>query len=520
MGLLTHLEQEKEWVCILYAIALLPFEYPTNIPISQFTNIPTQPNFTLTKPLSQATMQSRGWLAWSYFAIRCFLVNEGLRSMFENLTGRLDEIFHNLRRRGKLSERDVDAAMREIRLALLEADVHYGVVRDFVSRVKERAVGVEVSRALNPGQQVIKIVHEELISTLGNPAPLNLRGAKPKLIMLVGLQGSGKTTAAGKLARKLRKEGERVLLVAADPYRPAAVKQLETLGKQLSIPVFSEAGVKPPVLAQHAFEKAKRGSFSVAILDTAGRSQLDESLMVELQAINQKVELAETLLVLDAMIGQEALNVAQGFKDAIPLTGLIMSKMDGDSRGGGAISVRTVTDVPIKFLGTGETLKDLEVYDPSRLASRILGMGDVIGLIKRAEETLNEEVALQQAERMMSGEFTLEDFAQQIAQVRKMGSIGQIMNMLPGQMGKMAQKVSPQDAEKNLVVTEAIINSMTPEERQNPRILNAGRRQRIAKGSGTRVYDVNQLVKHYRDAKRMFKKLGKSGMGNLSRMFG
>ncbi|MEA2007681.1 MAG: signal recognition particle protein [Chloroflexota bacterium] len=440
--------------------------------------------------------------------------------MFENLADRLDGIFHNLRRRGKLSERDVDSAMREIRLALLEADVHYGVVRDLVSRVKERAVGHEVSKALNPGQQIIKIVHEELIDTLGDSAPLDLRGQKPKLIMLIGLQGAGKTTAAGKLARKLRKEGERVLLVAADPYRPAAVKQLETLGKQLTIPVFFEANVKPPVLAQHAFEKAKRGGFSVAILDTAGRSQLDESLMNELQSINQKVELAETLLVVDAMIGQEALNVAQSFRDAVPITGLIMSKMDGDARGGAAISIRSVTEVPIKFLGTGESLKDLETYDPSRLASRILGMGDVIGLIERAEDVVDEEVALQQAGRMMSGEFTLEDFAQQIAQVRKMGPIGKIMEMLPGQMGQMAKNVSPQDAEKRLVITEAIINSMTLEEKQNPKILNARRRQRIAKGSGTQVYDVNQLVKQYRDAKRLFKKLGKSGMGNLSQMFG
>lgn len=440
--------------------------------------------------------------------------------MFENLTDRLDGIFHNLRRRGKLSESDVDAAMREIRLALLEADVHYGVVRDFISRVKERAVGHEVSKALNPGQQIIKIVNEVLIDTLGEPAPLNLRGQKPKMIMLVGLQGAGKTTAAGKLARKLRKEGERVLLVAGDPYRPAAVKQLEALGKQLTIPVFSEADVKPPVLAQHAFKKAKLGGFSVAILDTAGRSQLDERLMDELQAINKKIELTEILLVVDAMIGQEALNVAQSFKDAVPITGLIMSKMDGDARGGSAISIRSVTDVPIKFLGTGETLKDLEVYDPSRLTSRILGMGDVMGLIERAEEAIDEEVAIQQAGRMMSGEFTLEDFAQQIAQVRKMGPIGKIMDMLPGQIGQIAQNVSPQDAERRLVVTEAIINSMTIEERQNPRILNAKRRKRIAKGSGTRVYDVNQLIKKYRDTKRLIKRLGKSGMGNLSQMFG
>ena len=440
--------------------------------------------------------------------------------MFENLTERLDKVFYNLRRRGKLSEQDVDSAMREIRLALLEADVHYSVVRDFVARVKERAVGHEVSKALNPGQQVIKIVHEELIATLGEPAPLDLSGAKPKLLMLVGLQGSGKTTSAGKLARKLRKEGERILLVAADPYRPAAVKQLETLGKQLTIPVFSEVDVAPPVLARNALEKAKRGGFTVAILDTAGRSQLDDDLMEELQAINQAVDLAEILLVVDAMIGQEALNVAQGFKEAVPITGLIMSKMDGDARGGGAISMRSVAEVPIKFLGTGETLKDLESYDPARLASRILGMGDVIGLIEKAEESLDQEAAIRQAERMMEGKFTLEDFAQQIAQVRKMGSIGKILNMLPGKMGKLAQDISPQEAESQLVITEAIINSMTPEERQNPRILNASRRKRIAQGSGTQVYDVNQLVKKYRDAKRVFEKLNKSGMGNLSQMFG
>jgi signal recognition particle subunit SRP54 len=440
--------------------------------------------------------------------------------MFENLTERLDDIFRNLRRRGKLSERDVDSAMREIRLALLEADVHYGVVRDFVSRVKERAIGQEVSRALNPGQQVVKIVHEELIATLGDPEPLHLQGPGAKVVMLIGLQGAGKTTAAGKLARKLRKQGERVLLVAADPYRPAAVKQLETLGRQLSVPVYTESDVAPPKLAKGALRKAERGGFSVAILDTAGRSQLDETMMEELRAIHRQVEPAETLLVVDAMIGQEAINIAQGFKDAVPLTGLIMSKMDGDARGGAAISIRSVTEVPIKYLGTGESLNALETYDPSRLASRILGMGDVIGLIERAEEALDEQEAQKQAQRMMSGEFTLEDFADQLAQVRKMGPIGKIMDMLPGQMGQMAQEISPQEAEERLIVTEAIINSMTPEERREPRLLNASRRRRIASGSGTQVQDVNQLVKQYRDMKRLFKKLQKGGMGNIARMFG
>ncbi len=440
--------------------------------------------------------------------------------MFENLTDRLQDIFYQLRRRGKLSEEDVDSAMREIRLALLEADVQYGVVRDFVSHVKERAVGEEVSRALNPGQQVVKIVHEELVETLGDPAPLELKGPKPRTIMLVGLQGSGKTTTAGKLARSLRSQGERILLVAADPYRPAAVQQLETLGEQLSVPVYSEVDSDPPQLAEHALQRAERGGFSVMIMDTAGRSQLDESLMEELTAIQERVDPTETLLVVDAMIGQEAVNVAQGFKESLPLTGLVMAKMDGDARGGAAISIRSVTGVPIKFLGTGESLKELETYDPSRLSSRILGMGDVIGLIERAEEAVDEDTARQQAERMLSGEFTLEDFAEQLRQLRKMGPIGKIMDMLPGQMGSMAQGISPQDAEERLTVTEAIIHSMTPEERRNPKVLNASRRRRIAEGSGTRVYDVNQLVKQYRDAKKLFERLGKSGMGNLSRLFG
>jgi signal recognition particle subunit SRP54 len=419
-----------------------------------------------------------------------------------------------------LSESDVDSAMREIRLALLEADVHYGVVRDFVARVKERAVGVEVSKALNPGQQVVKIVHQELIETLGEPAPLELEGEDPQVVMLIGLQGAGKTTAAAKIARKLTKDGRDVMLVAADPYRPAAVEQLISLGQELSVPVYADPEVQPPRLVREAFAQAKQQDLDVLILDTAGRSQLDEELMSELQQIQRAVEPREILLVVDAMIGQEAVRIAEGFQEEVPLTGLVMSKMDGDARGGAAISIRSVTGVPIKFLGTGESLRALESYDPGRLASRILGMGDVIGLIERAEEALDEEAAQEQAERMLSGEFTLEDFAQQLAQLKKMGPIGKIMDMLPGEMGKAAQAVNPQEAEDRLKITEAIIHSMTPEERQNPKILNASRRKRIAQGSGTRVYDVNQLVKQYRDARRMFKQLKKSGLGNLGRMFG
>ena len=440
--------------------------------------------------------------------------------MFENLTDRLNEVFTQLRRRGKLSEGDVDVALREVRLALLEADVNYTVVKDLVGRLRERAIGAEVSKALNPAQQVIKIVNEELIATLGEPKRLNLSGSRPRVLMLVGLQGSGKTTMAGKMARYLRSQGERVMMVAADPYRPAAVLQLETLGERLNVPVYAEPNTSPSDLAARAQEKAVNGGFSVVILDTAGRSQLDNELMKEIQAIQARVKPIEVLLVVDAMIGQEAVNIAKGFRDAVPLTGLILTKMDGDARGGAAISIRSVTGVPIKLLGTGENLDALEFFDPSRLTSRILGMGDVIGLIEKAEATFDQETARKQAERMMSGEFTLQDFADQLRQVRKMGPIGQLLEMLPGGMGQMARSVSPQDAEKQLKITEAVINSMTLEERKNPRILNASRRRRIARGSGTEVQDVNKLIKQYREAHRLFKSLRKSGVRNLPRLFG
>jgi len=440
--------------------------------------------------------------------------------MFENLSGRLEEVFKQLRRRGKLSEADVDAAMREVRLALLEADVNYGVVKDFVARVRARSVGVEVSKALNPGQQVIKIVNEELIATLGAPERLNLSGPRPRTLMLVGLQGSGKTTAAGKLARLLRSQGERVMLVAADPYRPAAVRQLETLGERLSVPVYFEPGVPPPQLAVQALDKAEKGGFSLIILDTAGRSQLDNALMDELRAIQNRVQPVEVLLVVDSMIGQEAVNIAKGFRDVISLTGLILTKLDGDARGGAAISIRSVTGVPIKFLGTGEALDAIEVYDPARLSGRILGMGDILGLIEKAEAAYDEKTARQQNDKLMSGEFNLQDFADQLRQFRKMGPLGQIMEMLPGGMGKMARQISPQDAEKQLMMTEAIINSMTPHERRKPDVLNASRRRRIARGSGTDVQDVNRLMKQFREAQRLFKTLKKSGPRGLSRLFG
>jgi signal recognition particle subunit SRP54 len=440
--------------------------------------------------------------------------------VFENLTERLNNVFTQLRRRGKLSAADVDTAMREVRLALLEADVNYGVVKDFVARVRERSVGAEVSKALNPAQMVIKIVNEELITTLGAPERLNLSGARPVVVMLVGLQGSGKTTAAGKLARLLRSQGERVMLVAADPYRPAAVKQLETLGEKLGVPVYFEPGVKPPDLVVHAYDKAQKGGNTVLILDTAGRSQLDSALMEELTSIGKKVHPVETLLVVDSMIGQEAVNIAKGFREAIPLTGLILTKMDGDARGGAAISIRSVTGVPIKYLGTGEAMDAIEVYDPGRLASRILGMGDVLGLIERAEAAFDQQLAQADAERLMAGEFSLEDFASQLRQVRKMGPIGQILEMLPGGMGQLARQIDPKDAEKQLKLTEAIINSMTVHERRHPDVLNASRRRRIAGGSGTEVQDVNRLIKQYREAQKLFKNIKKSGMRGLPRLFG
>ncbi len=440
--------------------------------------------------------------------------------MFENLTERLNKVFEDLRRHGKLTEADVDIALREVRLALLEADVHYSVVKGFVARVRERSIGAEVSRALNPAQQVIKIVNEELIATLGEPARLNLTGPKPRVLMMVGLQGSGKTTAAAKVARLLRAQGERVLLVAADPYRPAAIKQLQTLGDKVAVPVFTEAGVKPPELCAKAFDQAQKGGVSVVIIDTAGRSQLDQALMDELQAISRRVPVNETLLVVDSMIAQEALHVAEGFRDSVSLTGLVLTKMDGDSRGGAAISIRSVTGVPIKFLGTGEAIDALEMYDPGRLSSRILGMGDMIGLIEKAEAAMDQKVARDQAERLLKGQFSLEDFAQQLRQVRKMGPFAQLLDMMPGGLGQMAKQISPKEAEAQLSLTEAIINSMTRAERRNPDILNASRRRRIAHGSGTDVQDVNRLMKQFREAQKLFKTIQKTGGRGLPRLFG
>lgn len=440
--------------------------------------------------------------------------------MFESLSEKLTAVFDNLKRRGKLNEDDVDLAMREVKLALLEADVNYAVVRSFTNRVKERAVGAEVSKALNPAQMVIKIVNEELISTLGQPVELNLKGERPHVLMLVGLQGSGKTTAAAKIAKKLRSSGERVMLVAADIYRPAAIKQLQTLGERIDVPVFTLPGAKPVQIAREAKQSARNGGYSVLIIDTAGRSQLDNELMDELVGINQAVPANEILLVVDSMIGQEALNIAKGFHKEIPITGLVFTKIDGDARGGAAISIREVTGIPIKFLGTGEGLDALEVFDPTRISNRILGMGDILGLIEKAEAAYSGEIDTKEAERMLTGQFTLEDFAKQLRQMKKMGPISQLFGLLPGQLSAVAKSVDPNEAEGQLKTVEAIINSMTPAERRDPRLLNASRRRRIAAGSGKDVQDVNRLMKQFRDIQKLMRSFQKTGgRGNIGRLF-
>jgi signal recognition particle subunit SRP54 len=435
--------------------------------------------------------------------------------MFETLSSRLQDVFQQLGRRGKLRESDVDEALREIRLALLEADVHYRVVKDLLARVREQALTEEVSRALNPAQQVIKILHAELISTLGAASRLNLSGPTPRVIMLVGLQGSGKTTTAAKLAKWLRSRGERVWMVAADPYRPAAAEQLMILGEELDIPVFADNSLSPPELCTNAIEKARNAGAKVVILDTAGRSQLDQEMMDELVSIRQNLNPSEVILVADAMTGQEAVNIAQGFHQPIGLTGLILTKMDGDARGGAAISMREVTGVQIKFIGTGESRDAIETFEPDRVASRIMGMGDVLSLIEKAESAIDQREAEEQVTKMMKGEFTLDDYANQLAQMRRMGPMGKILELLPGGMGGLASQIDSEQAERQIIRTQAILQSMTTKERQRPDILNASRRRRIAAGSGTTVQEVNQLIRSYKQMKKLMKRMGKRGLDGI-----
>ncbi len=436
--------------------------------------------------------------------------------MFENLSGKLQSVFSGLSNRGKLSEADVDAALREVRLALLEADVNFRVVKDFLKRVRERAVGTEVMRSLTPAQQVIKIVHEELIATLGEPARLDLSGSSPHVVMLVGLQGSGKTTHAAKLATTLRKSGQRPLMVAADTRRPAAITQLEVLGRQIEVPVHSEGDkVPPPQICANAVKRARESAYSVVLLDTAGRLHIDDQLMHELEEVKAKTKPQEVLLVVDAMTGQDAVRVAEEFNQRVGITGLILTKVDGDARGGAAISVRSVTGVPIKYLGVGEKTDALEVFYPDRLASRILGMGDVLTAIEKAQDVMDQEQALRAGRKLVKGEFDLEDFRDQLQQLKKMGPISQLLDMIPG-MSQLTAGVAPEVTDKQMKVLESIINSMTPGERHNPRIINASRKRRIAKGSGRTVMEVNDLLTQFRQMQRMMKQLtgaGRRGRG-------
>ena len=431
--------------------------------------------------------------------------------MFESLSDKLQDVFDGLATRGRLSERDVNAALREVRLALLEADVNYKVVREFVGRIKERAIGGEVMESLTPAQQVVKIVNEELVKLLGEPAPLDLSGPPPNVLMLVGLQGAGKTTMAAKLALRLRKQGQRPLLVAADIYRPAAIAQLETLGRQIDIPVHNEGTeVAPSSIVKNALRLAREKAYTVLVLDTAGRLQIDETMMQELEQIRLVSRPADVLLVVDAMTGQEAVTVAEGFHERVPITGLVMTKIDGDARGGAALSIREVTGVPIKFLGTSEKMDGLEPFHSDRLAGRILGMGDVLTLIEKASDGISEEDALAMEERLAGGQFDFEDFRDQLQKLQRLGSIHDILKMVPG-MGQMAKEIDAQDISSDLKQIEAIINSMTAQERRLPNLLNASRRRRIARGSGTQVEDVNQLIKRFRDMQKMMKQAGMLG---------
>jgi len=441
--------------------------------------------------------------------------------MFENLQDKLQGVFDQLSRRGRLSEADVGKALREVRLALLEADVNFKIVKEFVGRIRERAIGIELNKSITPGQQVVKIVHEELLATLGDSAPLDLGGRSPHIVMLVGLQGSGKTTTAAKLALHLRKNGQNPLLVAADTRRPAAIEQLKVLGRQLDIPVHAEdPAVPPPQICANAIKEAKSSAQNIVILDTAGRLQIDEALMEELSQIKTKTEPKEILLVADAMTGQEAVRVAEGFHDRVDLTGLILTKIDGDARGGAAISIRAVTGVPIKFLGTGEKASEFEVFHPDRLASRILGMGDVLSLIERAEEVIDEDVAERGAQRLLEGSFNLEDFLEQLQQINKMGPLNKVLDMIPG-MGDITKSVSEEDMESSLKRTQAIINSMTIRERRKPKVLNGSRKKRIARGSGTTVQEVNQLLSQFKQMQKMMKQLrNPRARQNLMNMFG
>ena len=432
--------------------------------------------------------------------------------MLEQLSQNLEGVFKKLRGQGKLSEANISDAMREVRRALLEADVNYKVVRTFINSIKEKALGSEVLRSITPGQQIVKIIHEELIVLLGEKtADLELSGS-PAIILLVGLQGSGKTTTAAKLARNLRKSGRQPLLVACDVYRPAAITQLQVLGKQLDIPVFADEGNQDVVqIAQTAIRESVRYPANVVIVDTAGRLHIDADMMDEVKRLQQALKPAETLFVADAMTGQDAVNAAGTFAETVDLTGVILTKLDGDARGGAALSVREVTGKPIKYIGVGEHLDKLETFHPDRMAGRILGMGDIVSLVEKAQQDIDVEEATILEEKMLKSTFDLEDFKQQLKQLKSMGSIGDLMSMIPGVKGIKDVDID----EKRLTRIEAIINSMTLVERHRPQILDGSRRKRIARGSGTKVQDVNQLIKQFQSMRKMMKKFGKMNKRQL-----
>jgi signal recognition particle subunit SRP54 len=436
--------------------------------------------------------------------------------MFETLSDKLDSVFRKLKGHGKLSEKNIEEGLKEVRMALLEADVHYRVAKKFVADVKERALGREVLASLTPGQQVIKIVNEELTELMGSShEELNLSGPSPVAIMLVGLQGSGKTTTAGKLAVFLRNKGRKPFLVPADVYRPAAIDQLKKLGSQLDVPVFSSSVDMDPVqICREARTTAHRQGCDTLLLDTAGRLHVDEELMDELSRIKNELKPSDILLVADAMTGQDAVNIARSFDEKLNIGGVVLTKMDGDARGGAALSIKSITGKPIKFIGVGEKLNELEPFHPDRLASSILGMGDVLTLIEKAQDAVDEKKAAELEKKLRKSQFTLEDFRDQMVQIRKMGSLGDIMKMIPG-MGKLKQLKNMDVDETEFARIEAIINSMTHRERRQHTIINGSRRRRIAKGSGTQVQDVNRLLKNYIQMLKMLKKFNKGGLRGM-----
>ncbi len=441
---------------------------------------------------------------------------------FDSLAERLQETFKKLRGKGKLTEKDIKEAMREVRLALLEADVNFKVVKTFVKNVTEKATGSSVLESLTPGQQVVKIVNEELTNLMGgSESKLNF-DSSITAFMLVGLQGAGKTTMAGKLALYLRKRNRKPLLVAADVYRPAAIKQLQVVGKQIDIPVFSMGDKVSPVdIAKASMEYARKEGCDVVIIDTAGRLHIDETLMDELKQIKSKVNPKETLLVVDSMTGQDAVNVAQEFNASLDITGVVLTKLDGDTRGGAALSIREVTGKPIKFSGIGEKMSDLEVFHPERMASRILGMGDVLSLIEKAEASIDEKEARELGSKMMSKEFNFNDYLQAFEQMQKLGPLNKIMEMMPGMGGKDLKGLNLDEGEKEMMRTKTIIYSMTAKERKNPKLLdNASRKKRIAKGAGVTIQDVNKVIKGFDNMKKMMKQMGSMQKGPKKGLFG